>query len=236
MRNYLNFLYYYTFAAITGSFIWAFFLGPRPEALLLVIFLSPVALYFTVKISRRNSITQDTTTPTHGTFIPPLLFAIILSVLFISSFSIYAYLLLGNIAAKNNSIPYYQIEKDIKDIKEKLEKLNSSQNSLQTNNQELEQIKKQIEEVKSASKNPVLGTNTASASAIESGFITVTDKKNSPVNIYASKSTTSKITGTLKYGQDYLYSKIEGTWFFVMTIEGNQGWVNNKFVELVTTQ
>ncbi len=235
MKNYLSFLYYYTFIAIVCAFIWAFFWGPKPEGLLLIVLLIPISLYFSIKISRRGKIEQGVPLPSKAPFLPPLLSVIILTVLFVSAFSIYSYLLIGNLAAKNSAIPSYQIAKEVAGLKEEVKKLNSSaKNSNDISSKEIEQIKQQIANAKASNQNLVLGENISTSSAlVDSGFITVKDKSVT-VNMYEKESATSKITGTLKYGQDYLYSKKDGLWYFVMTIEGTQGWVNSQFIKIST--
>jgi hypothetical protein len=234
MKNYLSFLYYYTFIATVLIFIWAFFFGPRPGGLILVLIFAPVAFYFSIKISRRrkqSDLHETTQQDEKGPYLPPLLFVIILCTLFISAFSISAYVYIENLSGKKEE-SFQKIEKGINELQNIFEALKEKNTYNDLTSKEISEIRQKILNSKDAEIKTV--NSSSAANLTDLGFISIKDKKNQKIDLYEAKAYSSKIVGSILYGQQYLFHAKEGTWYLVVDTNGNEGWVNAQFVNVIS--
>ncbi|MBI3290371.1 SH3 domain-containing protein [Candidatus Microgenomates bacterium] len=113
---------------------------------------------------------------------------------------------------------------------EKLEEITKKQDE---ENSILQEIKKKNREL---DKEDVLGTSdspTAPSPKPQATYITLNDKKWEDASVYEEKSYSSKVIARTKFGETYLYYKKEEGWYFIVSENGEAGWVNARFFKEV---
>ena len=72
---------------------------------------------------------------------------------------------------------------------------------------------------------------TVTALPTATGFVTLSDPKWAPATVYAERSYTAKVVGTLTVNQAYRWTAKQDSWYQITLADGTtSGWVSSRFV------
>ncbi|KKQ25046.1 MAG: hypothetical protein US40_C0004G0084 [Candidatus Roizmanbacteria bacterium GW2011_GWC2_37_13] len=100
---------------------------------------------------------------------------------------------------------------------------------------EVAKLKDQVEEqddilgLSETSLTPILSLSPTKSVSIN--FVTISDRKWQSVEVYETKSSSSKIIGQAVYGKYYPYTEKENGYYFINLNDDITGWIHSQFVK-----
>lgn len=231
MKRYQLFLAYYTLIATLALFIASIFFAPKPQGFLLTLFVIPISIYFWFLVSgasKHHPSDPSSQNQNRGGTKFPL---IVLIILFISTFSIFAYSEITNRPQnlESESATYSQ---QISSLKLDLEKQNKEFSEIIA--RELGRINSELINIKGVQKvnvdSTVMGDTTSQV-----GTVTISDKKYPTVDVYLEKSISSKVVAKAEFGKTYTFIEKDQDWYLIL-LGAKEGFIRSQFVKEVLSE
>lgn len=222
--HYRKVLFYYSVFVSTALFIWIILYLPRPQSLIPLFLLLPIAVHFWLGIvhPHKTKAADDEDRQSKKDSATKIA-AAVLATLFISAASILVY-----------SLAYEKYSPIIKTLQNKsstdtnLSTISKQINSISAENQDLKrQINKLYQEsLENKTPTPSIA-NTLGAltdkEASPTGVIKITSKTHT--SIYKSSSINSQVVGDTTYNKLYSYTQKIPGWYYISFDNLKQGWV-----------
>lgn len=119
--------------------------------------------------------------------------------------------------------------KNIKDVKGKLNNLEATTDDILRQLSRLRLITDQLKEEDKLGVSDTSISNANNKAATTSGLIKV--NLSSDANVYDDRNPTSKIIGKAKAGEIYTYTQKVGVWYLISLLDFKEGWVSPEFVK-----
>jgi len=118
-------------------------------------------------------------------------------------------------------------------IKQEVEKLQTGLDAAGKLQEEISTIKTELAASREQKKTvqDVLGTVDMPTDKPGLGAVTMRDSTYPTIDVFQQPSFSSLIVGKMKAEKTYRYMKKENSWYFVRVVEGQEGWVNSRFVK-----
>lgn len=229
MKRYQLFLAYYTILASLGLFIWSIFFAQNPQGFLLTLLVIPIGIYFGLLVAGvAKSKPTDTSSEnnTHKKY--PSIFLIVLTTLFISSFSIFVYSAISNRSLDAQSASLLKISKHINGLQKTFESQNETLYKELT--KDIQDVKTRLIDIKTSQKNSEEKSVLDAATALQVGTVTIKDQKNQTVTVYQEKNSSSKTVGKAEFGTIYTFIEKDKDWYLILLGE-KEGFISSQFVK-----
>lgn len=231
MRGWRFFLAYYTLITSLTLFIWSIFFAQKPQSFFLTLLVIPTSFYFWLLVTgvlKSHSPDSPSENQTHNQYVKyPLL---VLTTLFISSFSIFIYSLINSRLIASESASLLTASQQLNSLKQELENQNKALR--QELVREIQEIKNQLINIKSTQESTGDKNVLKATTTLQVGTITIKDQKNPTVNAYKDKNLSSEVIGIAEFGKTYTFIEKDQNWYLVLLGE-KEGYINGEFVKEV---
>lgn len=127
-----------------------------------------------------------------------------------------------------------ELPQEIKNLTQEVKRLNLTNASTSDKlTAKIDRLEKKLDASKQDETSKVLGIGgklDASQKAIV-GHVKIADSSYQSIDIYSSNSFSSPAIAKLQEGKSYGYLKKEDNWYLVQTSDGQEGYVNSRFVK-----
>lgn len=138
------------------------------------------------------------------------------------------------IVIRHESWAQSQTTQQANSIKQEVEKLQTGLDATGKLNEEINKIKTELAASREQNKTvkDVLGTtDKPTTDKLGLGAITLADTTYLTMDVYQQTSFSASVAGKMYANKTYRYLKKENSWYFVHIAEGQEGWVNSRFVK-----
>lgn len=247
MRKFQYLLAYYTLITSIILFVWGIFFGPKPLGFIIAILVIPSSIYFWLLILGVSKLSPNSSAEEvkkQDTAMAKVALTILIT-LFVSTGSILVYSLITINLLGIKPTSTEDIRK-LSKLGEEVQRLNQVDNQNEELVGELRDLKKQIDKIEDdkgsvAAKDPDFKT-VQGVSDSTVGAVTINDDSYKNVNIYETKSSSSKVIGKAEFGKNYTFLSKDVDWYLVIFTapdatspesgkESYQGFISSRFVE-----